>query len=368
MKKTITRKDFLHRSSALALIGIPSLAFAGSIIAQTDDSNAKSRVWPWPYATLDPEAVRVLGHDNYWSGNGCSYATFHAIVSALRTAVGSPYTDLPTEIMIFGHGGGVGWGTLCGALIGASAAMQLVCTKSEADTLISELIGLYTQTDFPSTTSNNYAQNHTFNHTTYDMLLSPNQSNSPLCHVSATKWTEATSFPIGSSERKERCARLSGDVAAMAAQILNAFFAGTFVTSYVAPAEVAMCLSCHSSSGMKANVASKSHCLNCHTDHTSSVAEPQKPTFLIEQNSPNPFSSFTSISFSLESRQNIVMNIYDLNGRLVKSLIQNESYNQGQHSVSWDGRNKQGTEEKPGMYILQCRVGKSMVSRPMIKI
>lgn len=368
MKKAITRKDFLQRTGILAAISIPGIAAAGSLLSQKEPLPEKTRTWPWPYATLNVENVRIAGHDSYWTGKGCSYAAFHAIINELRQVVGSPFTDMPTEIMIFGHGGAAGWGTLCGALTGAAAAIQLVCTKADADILISELIGLYTQMDFPTTISNTYAQNHTFGHTTHDMVLAQSQSNSPLCHVSATKWVDVGGFAIGSSERKERCARLSGDVAAKAVELLNAHYGGTFVSAYTPPAEVAYCLSCHGSNTLKSDVATKSHCLNCHTDHTSSVPEQQIPVLMIGHNAPNPFSTATILTFTLAKANDVSLNVYDMNGRLVKRLLENQHYPQGEHKVSWDGRNEQGSEEKAGMYIFRCHAGKTVVTRPVIKI
>jgi len=366
MKKNITRKDFLHRTGALAAIGIPGLAVAGGLISRNNGDSG--RTWPWPYSLLDVENVRIAGHDSFWLGKGCSFATFHAIVNELRSVVGSPYTEIPSEIMIFGHGGGAGWGTLCGALSGAAAAMQLVCNMVDGDMLVSELIGLYTQSDFPSDISNTYAQGHTFGNNWFDMPLPQSQSNSPLCHVSTTKWVELSAFPIEGNERNERCARLSGDVAAMAVALLNAHFEGSFTPAYVPPSEIAYCLGCHGPGTMKSNVFGKMDCMNCHIDHTSSVKASQRPALSIGLSSPNPFSSSTRISFMLAKDEDVSMHVYDLNGMLVRRLLDDCHLPQGEHEIIWDGRNEHGASVKPGMYIFHCRAGRSTVTRPAIRI
>ncbi|MBN1446337.1 MAG: hypothetical protein JXA28_00280 [Bacteroidetes bacterium] len=70
----------------------------------------KAAVWPWPYAELDVEAVRIAAHDAFWSGKGCSYGAFYGIVAELEKKLSDPNAGFPCEIMIYGHGGDAGWG------------------------------------------------------------------------------------------------------------------------------------------------------------------------------------------------------------------------------------------------------------------
>ena len=55
--------------------------------------------------------------------------------------MGGTYNDIPTEILIYGHGGGSGWGATCGTINGAAAAISLVCAKAVSDPMVSELYG-----------------------------------------------------------------------------------------------------------------------------------------------------------------------------------------------------------------------------------
>ena len=94
---------------------------------------------PWEYAELDIETVRKYGHARYYEGD-CCYGAFSAIVEALKERVGFPFTQIPTAMMLFGAGGVAGWGTTCGSLIGASAAINLVTEADVAKKLVDELM------------------------------------------------------------------------------------------------------------------------------------------------------------------------------------------------------------------------------------
>ena len=53
---------------------------------------------------------------------------------------------------------------------------------------------------------------------------------------------------------------------------------------------------------------------------------------------PNPFNPSTNIEFSLSRNSNVFMSVYDVNGRLIKLLI-NDEFSPGVHSFSWDASN-----------------------------
>ncbi|MEJ2636239.1 MAG: C-GCAxxG-C-C family (seleno)protein [Calditrichia bacterium] len=357
MEKKVTRKEFFKESAKYAAgLGLG----AAGLSALASKKAFAEPTWPWPYAELDVEEVRVLGHDSYYSG-GCAYGAFNAIIEALRGAVGAPFTDLPTEIMNYGGGGGAGWGTLCGALNGAAAAISLVSAKADVNKLVSELFGWYTQSLFPSDLSNQYAGDGTFTVNNYTEPLAQNASDSPLCHVSVTEWCNHASLGVGSTERKERCARLTGDVAAYAAKILNDNLAGEFTPLYVPPETVATCMACHGSSGMKSNVAAKMDCEPCHGDphNSSDIKTPETVTtdFELKQNYPNPFNPETHIQFSLPKSEAVTLTIYSLDGRQIKTLLSQQRYSAGSHQVKWDGKDNLGNRVSSGMYYYRIKAG-----------
>lgn len=373
MKEKITRNEFFKRS-ALFTAGVSAAAIGLNMIPDTAEAGQGVKTaWPYPYATLDPEEVRILGHDNFWNGFACSAGAFDAIITALKnTSVGSAYTDFPTKMMIYGHGGGVGWGTICGGINGAAAAISLVTEKADSDILIKELFGWYTQALFPSTEANTYAVNHDYTHNDYDMSLTQNAAGSPLCHVSVTEWCNTAQTGVGANERKERCARLAGDCAAKAVEILNAHFAGTFVAEYVPPATIAECNGCHGGGGIADNVAAQQDCVMCHgTDpHTVGITDldGMNDDMQVKQNFPNPFGSETTIAFNLGQSSKVSLDVYDLSGKHIVTLIDDRMFPAGAQNLKWNGCDALGNSIPSGMYVYRMRTGQKTLTKSMMKL
>lgn len=230
--------------------GITKLS-SGSVPARAEEVPE----WPWPYEKLDPQAVAERGYKAYFNLHCCA-GSFEAIVGELREQVGYPYTLIPSKMMVYGAGGQAGWGTICGALNGSNAAINLATKDYMA--LSSELIGWYTETAIPA-----YKPRAPKN----AKIETTSVSGSPLCHVSVTKWCDASGFGSTSPERAERCARLVAQVSAHAAELLNQHAAGKFKATWAAPAVVGDCLKCHGPDGSQANTFGKMDCLDCHDQH-----------------------------------------------------------------------------------------------------
>ncbi|RMF55130.1 MAG: T9SS C-terminal target domain-containing protein, partial [Calditrichaeota bacterium] len=73
--------------------------------------------------------------------------------------------------------------------------------------------------------------------------------------------------------------------------------------------------------------------------------------FRLFQNFPNPFNGSTRISFYLPQRLPITLIIFDLTGKEVMRLINNQVYAPGEHSIKWDGRTNNGKEVSSGLYF-----------------
>lgn len=65
------------------------------------------------------------------------------------------------------------------------------------------------------------------------------------------------------------------------------------------------------------------------------VIRPQD--FLLWQNYPNPFNAGTTIKFSLAKGANVKLQIFDIAGRLVETLVDRE-FDVGENSVAWDAK------------------------------
>ncbi|MCK5117488.1 MAG: PQQ-binding-like beta-propeller repeat protein [Candidatus Aegiribacteria sp.] len=75
--------------------------------------------------------------------------------------------------------------------------------------------------------------------------------------------------------------------------------------------------------------------------------------------SPNPFHSEASISFELSEPGWTSVTVYDLSGRIVRTL-ENSELGTGQHTIVWDGRTENGEVVSAGLYI--CRIQSGGVS------
>jgi hypothetical protein len=171
-------------------------------------------------------------------------------VNSLKETVGAPYTNVATEMLDFGGGGALGWGTLCGTLTGTLAAITLV-TKDYGK-VGNELIGWYTTTSFPTWVPAKPAKSS----------LSPfptSVANSPLCHASISQWFTKSGFNTSSPEFGERCARLTAEVTKKAVLLLNANYASQFEAKFVPAASIQICSSCHAT-----NQLGKQECVVCH--------------------------------------------------------------------------------------------------------
>jgi len=86
---------------------------------------------------------------------------------------------------------------------------------------------------------------------------------------------------------------------------------------------------------------------------TSECGELSNSNYIIEYSLnkpyPNPFNPTTTISFSVPSFDKVSINIYDLNGSLVTTLVDNY-YHSGSHIINWDGSNFSS-----GSYIVKMK-------------
>ncbi len=79
-------------------------------------------------------------------------------------------------------------------------------------------------------------------------------------------------------------------------------------------------------------------------------------------NYPNPFSQYTEIRYDLYSAAYVSVEIYDLKGDMVLSLV-NETKTAGSHYVYWYGNDRYGHRIPNGVYICRMRAGKNLVSK-----
>ena len=83
-------------------------------------------------------------------------------------------------------------------------------------------------------------------------------------------------------------------------------------------------------------------------DHLSSESN----RVVLLQNYPNPFRRTTAIGYTLASKQNVRMVIYDVLGRQVRVLADGQSP-EGYSHVLWDSKDNAGNPVSPGIYVVR---------------
>jgi hypothetical protein len=89
--------------------------------------------------------------------------------------------------------------------------------------------------------------------------------------------------------------------------------------------------------------------------------------FALDQNYPNPFNPTTNIRFSLPDEQHVKLDVYDVTGRLVKTIL-NEQVRAGNMEVTWDGTNSSGAKVASGIYLYRLEAGTFSSVKKMIML
>ena len=76
--------------------------------------------------------------------------------------------------------------------------------------------------------------------------------------------------------------------------------------------------------------------------------------FVLHQNFPNPFNPITQINYEVPIRSHIQIAIYDLNGKKIKTLI-DEIQQPGQFSTTWDAKLSNGEKVPSGLYFYRLQ-------------
>jgi hypothetical protein len=85
---------------------------------------------------------------------------------------------------------------------------------------------------------------------------------------------------------------------------------------------------------------------------------------VLHQNSPNPFNPTTTIRFDIARAGRVTLRVYDVSGRLVRTII-DENLPAGHHKAVWDGRDRGGQEAASGVYFCRLTAGDFVKARKM---
>jgi hypothetical protein len=87
--------------------------------------------------------------------------------------------------------------------------------------------------------------------------------------------------------------------------------------------------------------------------------------YTLHQNYPNPFNPTTQIRYDLPENSYVSINIYDLMGKRVKTLV-NSKQDAGYRSIHWNATNEFGQPVSAGMYIYTIQAGEFSQTRKMV--
>ncbi len=95
------------------------------------------------------------------------------------------------------------------------------------------------------------------------------------------------------------------------------------------------------------------------SSYTNPAARPVLPATTnagLKQNFPNPFTGETKIGFTIAAQSHVQLTVYNTMGQKIQTLV-DASYNAGNYSVNWNGKDNKGKQMPAGIYLYDLRPG-----------
>ncbi len=231
------------------LIAGAGIAIAGATLATiagppfiSSAAAAEGKGKSFGFKKIDVDAVGKKAYEDYGKVF-CAQTVASALVEQLAKEAGGQWKTFPVEALFWGHGGITGWGTACGTLIGAGTIVGLsLDDKKVAERVVNDIMAYYANTNLPVYKPEKVV---------IADIKSKSVANTPLCHVSVGKWMKKENVKFFSNERKERCGRISADIAMYTAKLLNQVADGTYKPS-------------HDINALTYNITAQENCTECH--------------------------------------------------------------------------------------------------------
>ena len=87
--------------------------------------------------------------------------------------------------------------------------------------------------------------------------------------------------------------------------------------------------------------------------------------FILYQNYPNPFNPFTTVRYALPENGFINITIYDMMGRVVKTLM-NGYQTAGFQTIQWNATNNRNEPVSAGLYLFTIQAGEFRQTKKMV--
>ena len=100
----------------------------------------------------------------------------------------------------------------------------------------------------------------------------------------------------------------------------------------------------------------------------SAVPEHLPITFSLGNCYPNPFNPMTTIRFDLPQSARVNLRIFDIAGRLVRTLVDGEVVEAGRKEIVWRGRDGSGRQVASGTNFYRLDVGSFSETKRMVLV
>jgi predicted CXXCH cytochrome family protein len=98
------------------------------------------------------------------------------------------------------------------------------------------------------------------------------------------------------------------------------------------------------------------------------LTDPTTPLkFALDQNFPNPFNPSTTISFSVAKKEPVRIQVFDINGQLVNTLLDQEM-EAGRYKIVWSGDDRAGNTVASGVYFVKMHATSFESVRKMLMV
>ena len=99
-------------------------------------------------------------------------------------------------------------------------------------------------------------------------------------------------------------------------------------------------------------------------DVVSKIEAPLPQDYELNQNYPNPFNASTKIAFALPEAQQVSLDIYNISGQKVRTLI-NGRLDAGRYDVVWNSVGDDGSTVASGVYFYKLNTESHNLTRKM---
>ncbi len=99
--------------------------------------------------------------------------------------------------------------------------------------------------------------------------------------------------------------------------------------------------------------------LNDFKNDTATSVKPLKQGNNLLEIYPNPFSNKTNLTFEINEKSRVVIDIFTLNGQKVKQVV-NDDFPAGKYIIPWNAQNENNSKVESGIYVCRLSAGKEI--------